>query len=195
MVGLPGRMDPASAESLAWNLLRRGDAAGARRVLARTTGPVSPFVAATAAVAAGEGIDAIVEAYLARPSGPANLVPASAVADADATEALARRLLASGASGAEATGGLQTHLHYAERFADAALVGELLHDAATSTRAQVAFDTACAWSRAGHPARGLHWVSTALADGFHAPRLLDGEPDLADVRSLPGWPEVRSRLG
>lgn len=195
MVDLPGRMDPASAESLAWNLLRRGDATGARRVLARTTGQVSPFVPATVAVAAGEGTDALVEAYLARPSGPANLVPASAVADAGVTEAIARRLLASGSAGAEAAGSLQTHLHYAERFADAALVGELLHDAVTSSRAQVAFDTACAWSRAGQPERGLDWVSIALADGFHAPGLLDGEPDLAAVRSLPRWGEVRSRLG
>lgn len=192
---LPGGIDSASAESLAWNLLRRGDAAGARRVLSRTTGPVSPFVPATVAVAAGEGVDALVDAYLSRPSGPANLVPASTVADAGVTEALVRRLLASGGPGAEAVGGLQTHLHYAERFPDAALVGELLHHAVTSTRAQVAFDTACAWSRAGRPERGLDWVSTALDDGFHAPRLLDGEPDLADVRALPGWPAVRSRLG
>jgi len=30
--------------------------------------------------------------------------------------------------------------------------------------------------------------------GFRAPGLLDGEPDLAPVRALPGWPAVRSRL-
>ena len=194
VVDLPGRMDAASAESLAWNLLRRGDAGGARRVLARTTGPVSPFAPATVAVAAGEGIEPLVDAYLARPSGPANLVPAAAVADAGATEALSRRLLAAGAEGAEATGGLQTHLHYAERFADAALVGELLHDVVTSTRAQVAFDTACSWARAGRPERSLHWIGSALDDGFHAAGLLDGEPDLDSVRRLPAWAEVRDRL-
>lgn len=193
-VDLPGGMDPASAESLAWNMLRRGDANGARRVLARATGPVSPFVPATVAVAAGEGIDLLVDAYLARPSGPANLVPASAVAVAGDTEVLTRRLLAAGAEGAEAAGGLQTHLHYAEHYADAALVGELLHDVVTSARAQVAFDTACSWARAGEPERGLHWVSTALDDGFHAAGLLDGEPDLAAVRALGGWAEVRSRI-
>ena len=194
VVPMPGGMDAASAESLAWNLLRRGDAPGARRVLARTTGPVSPFVPATVAVAAGEGIDALVDAYLTRPSGPANLVPASTVADVGQTEALTRRLLAGGATGAEAAGGLQTHLHYAERFADAALVGELLHDVVTGARPQVAFDTACAWSRAGDAERGLRWVSTALDDGFHAPGLLDGEPDLAPVRELPGWGPLRARL-
>jgi stage IV sporulation protein FB len=194
VVDLPGGMDAASAESLAWNLLRRGDASGARRVLARANGPVSPFVPATVSIASGEGIDGLVEAYLSRPSGPANLVPASAVADASAAEALARRLLASGPAGAEAASGLQTHLHYAERFRDAAVVGELVHAVVTTSRAQVAFDTACAWSRAGDAGRALHWVSAALDDGFHAPALLDGEPDLAAVRALPGWLELRNRL-
>lgn len=192
--GLGGTMDAASVESLAWNLLRRGDAAGARRVLARTAGPVSPFLPAAASVAAGDGIDELVDAYLSRPSGPANLVPATVAAEAGESAGLARRLLASGPVGVEAVSGLQTHLHYAERFADAALVGELLHATATS-RAQVAFDTACAWSRAGDPERGLRWLSAALDEGFHAPGLLDGEPDLTDVRRLPGWTELRARLG
>ena len=195
VVELPGGMDPASAESLAWNLLRRGDASGARRVLARATGPVSPFASASVAVAAGEGIDPLVDAYLSRPSGPANLVPATTAADAGVVEGLARRLLAAGAVGADATSGLQTHLHYAERFADAAVVGELLHSVVTGARAQVAFDTACAWSRAGEPDRGLQWVARAVDDGFRAPGLLDGEPDLAAVRSLPGWSDVRAELG
>lgn len=192
---IPGSMDPSSAESLAWNLLRQGDAEGARRVLARATGPVSPFATASVAVAAGEGAEALVEAYLARPSGPANLVPATAAADAGVVEVLARRLLAAGTPGIEAASSLQTHLHYAERFAAAALVGELLHSVVTGTRAQVAFDTACAWARAGEPARGLDWVERAIDDGFHAPGLLDGEPDLAAARTLPGWADVRRRLG
>ncbi|HSP01877.1 MAG TPA: M50 family metallopeptidase [Acidimicrobiales bacterium] len=192
--GLPGGIDAASGESMVWNLLRRGDVPGARRVLSRVNGAVSPFVPATVAVAAGEGTDALVDAYLARPSGPANLVPASTVSDAGAAPELARRLVDAGPSGVEAAAGLQTHLHYADRFADAAAVGELVHGAAGASRAQVAFDTACAWSRAGDPERGLAWVSTALDDGFHAPGLLDGEPDLEAVRARPGWPDVRARL-
>ena len=192
--GLPGSVDAASGESMAWNLLRRGDVPGARRVLSRVDGAVSPFVPATVAVAAGDGVDALVDAYLARPSGPANLVPASTVADAGVAPELARRLVDAGPTGVEAAAGLQTHLHYAERFVDAAAVGELIHDVAGASRAQVAFDTACAWSRAGDPERGLDWVSIALDDGFHAPGLLDGEPDLAAVRGLEGWAEARGRL-
>lgn len=192
---VPGGIDASSGESMAWNLLRRGDVPGARRVLTRVNGTVSPFVPATVAVAAGEGVDALVDAYLARPSGPANLVPASTVADAGAAPELARRLLDAGIDGVEAAAGLQTHLHYAERYRDAAAVGELVHGASGASRAQVAFDTACAWARVGDADRGLDWVSTALDEGFHAQGLLDGEPDLEPVRSRPGWAAVRARLG
>jgi len=194
LAGLPGGLEPAAAESLAWNLLRRGDAHGARRVLGRSTGAVSPFATGAAALAAGEGIEALAHAYLDRPGGPSNLVPATVAADAGQAEALARRLLDDGPVGREAAAGLQTHLHYAERFAAAAAVGELVHDAVPAGRAQTAFDVACSWSRAGDPDRALRWIATAVDDGFHVPRLLDGEPDLAAVRALPGWQAVRDRV-
>jgi len=97
-------------------------------------------------------------------------------------------------AGTEAAGSLQTHLHYADRFRPAALVGELVHDVVGPGRAQVAFDVACSWARAGEPDRALRWVEVALRDGFGAAALLDGEPDLAPVRALPGWPAVRGRV-
>jgi hypothetical protein len=37
-------------------------------------------------------------------------------------------------------------------------------------------------------------VESAVDAGFRAPGLLDGEPDLAPVRALPGWAAVRARL-
>jgi hypothetical protein len=193
--GAPGTLDPGAAESTAWNMLRRGDAAGARRVLARSSGPVSPFATGAVALAAGEGVDGLVRAYLDRPGGPSNLVPATVAADAGAAEVLARQLLTAGAAGAEAAAGLQTHLHYAERFDAAARVGELVHDAVPGSRAQTAFDVACSWSRAGDPERGLQWVAAALDAGFTVPRLLDGEPDLEAVRGLAGWEQVRRHAG
>lgn len=193
-IDIPGGVDPASAESFAWNLLRRGDAPGARRVLARSTGPVSPFVTATVEAAGGGGIDGLLQVYLDNPDGPSNLVPAAVVDQLGAVEELTRRLLASGPAGVDAAKSLQTHLQYAERFGSSASVGELVHAVDTRSRAQVAFDTACAWSRAGDPVRGLDWLARAIDDGFAAPRLLDGEPDLAPVRDLPGWSTVRSRL-
>ncbi|HEX4901979.1 MAG TPA: site-2 protease family protein [Acidimicrobiales bacterium] len=191
---LGGDLEPAAAESLIWSLVRTGDVAAARRVLARTTGPVSPFATATVALVAGEGIEPLVRAYLDRPAGPSNLAVATVVGDRGDAEALAHRLVAAGDVGVDAATGLQTHLHYAERFRPAALVGELVHDEAAATRAQTAFDVACSWARAGEPERGLRWIVTALQDGFSATVLLDGEPDLAAVRALKGWPQVRDRL-
>lgn len=192
---LGGDLEPAAAESLVWSLVRTGDLPGARRVLSRAKGPVSAFATATVALVAGEGLDALVHAYLDRPSGPSNLAPATVVGDRGEAEALAHRLLAAGPVGQEAAASLQTHLHYAERFRPAALVGELIHDVASTTRAQVAFDVACSWARAGDPDRGLRWVAVAVSDGFGAVGLLDGEPDLAAVRALPGWADVRARVG
>lgn len=192
---LGGGLDPAAAESFAWNLVRRGDGSGARRVLARATGPVGPFVGPTATMASGGGIDDLAAAYLANPSGPSNLVPATTAADTGVVLALAQRLVAEGTSGVDAAGSIQTHLHYGERFDHAAAVGEIVHAAAGPGRAQTAFDVACSWSRAGDVERGLAWVRRAVDDGFAAPRLLDGEPDLAPVRDHPDWAQVRSTLG
>lgn len=190
----PGGVDPASAESMAWNLLRRGDAPGARRVLGRSTGPVSPFVSATTDVASGQGVDALVRAYLDRPAGPSNLVPATVVDKAGATEELTHRLLDAGPTGLEAAKSLQTHLQYGERFRNAAAVGERVYARDDAGRAQVAFDVACSWARAGDPSRAVEWVHRAIDDGFAAPSLLDGEPDLAAARELPDWDWVRRRL-
>jgi len=191
---VPGGVEPAAAESMAWNMLRREDATGARRVLARSTGPVSPFVTATVALAEDGDLAPLVDAYLAAPSGPSNLVPAAVAADRGRAEELARHLLSAGAPGLEAATSVQTHLQYAERFEAAALVGELVHDVAAAARAQIAFDVACSWARAGDAERGLVWVETAISDGFAAAGLLDGEPDLDAVRALPGWPVVRARI-
>ena len=191
---MAGAIDPAAAESFAWNMLRRGDAAGARGVLRRSTGSVGPFVGPTVALAAGEGLDELVAAYEANPAGPSNLVPASVAADAGQALALAQRLVQGGASGLEAAGSLQTHLHYAERFSHAAAVGELVYANRPSGRAQTAFDVACSWSRAGDADRAMVWLERAVGEGFAAVGLLDGEPDLAAARTHPGWAQLRSTL-
>ena len=191
---LGGGVEPAAAESFAWNLLRRGDVPGARRILQRATGPVGPFVRETVDLAATGNLDELVAAYVANPSGPSNLVTAAVAAESGQALPLAQRLVAEGAPGIEAAGSIQTHLHYGERFGPAAQVGEVVYAASGPNRAQTAFDVACSWSRAGEPERAIRWVRTAVSDGFAAPRLLDGEPDLALARSHPDWDEIRATL-
>jgi len=133
-------------------------------------------------------------AYRAEPGGAPNLVPATLLADRGRAVPVATRLIAAGRPGIEAAGGLQTHLHYAERFRAAAEVGEQVFAAGPQSPAQTAFEVACSWARAGDADEALRWVEAAVDAGFHAPGLLDGEPDLAPVRALPGWAAVRSRL-
>jgi Zn-dependent protease len=193
----PGRPSDAEAESRAWNALRNGDGQRAASIM-RQSGDSSAFLRASMALAAGGPVemtdDLFISAYRADPGGPPNLVPATLLADHGRAPAVAAALVAAGPEGIEAAGGLQTHLHYADRFQAAAEVGELVFAAGARSPAQTAFEIACSWSRAGAPDEALRWIEAAVDAGFRAPGVLDGEPDLAPVRALPGWPAVRSRL-
>jgi Zn-dependent protease len=188
----------AEVETRVWNALRSGDADRAAAIL-RQAGPNAPkgFVQASVALAQGHsGLagDMFEAAYLAEPDGPPNLVPASLLAEHGAAVPLAKQLVIAGPAGVQAATSLQTHLHYAERFREAAEVGEQVFAAGPSSPAQIAFEVACSWARADRADEGLRWVEAAVDAGFKAPSILDSEPDLAPVRALPGWPAVRARL-
>ena len=194
---LTPRPRSGESESLAWNALRSGDGAKASSIIERAGGGVNPFLRASAALLVGpaEMADDLFEsAYRTEPGGPPNLVPATLLADQGRAVAVASRLVEAKPEGLEAAGGLQTHLHYAERFRAAAEVGEKVFEAGPRSKAQTAFEVACSWARAGNADVALRWVGIAVDAGFRAPGLLDSEPDLAPVRSLPGWAAVRSRL-
>ena len=194
---LTHRPSIAEAETRAWNALRSGDGARAASLMRQAGGGGNTFLRASIALVTGpvEMADDLFEAaYRSEPGGPPNLVPATLLADAGRAVPVASRLVAAGPAGVEAASGLQTHLHYAERFRAAAEVGEQVFAARPRSPAQTAFEVACSWARAGQPEEALRWVEAAVDAGFRAPGLLDGEPDLAPVRALPGWPAVRSRL-
>jgi hypothetical protein len=194
---LTPRPSIAEAETRAWNALRSGDGARAASLMRQVGGGGNAFLRASVALATGpvEMADDLFEsAYRAEPGGPPNLVPATLLADSGRAVPVAAGLVAAGPQGVEAASGLQTHLHYAERFRAAAEVGEQVFAARPRSPAQTAFEVACSWARAGQPEEALRWVEAAVDAGFRAPGLLDGEPDLAPVRALPGWPAVRSRL-
>jgi Zn-dependent protease len=193
---LTPRVASGESETRAWNALRSGEGGKASSILERAGDGVNPFLRASVALLVGpaEMSDDLFEAaYRAEPGGPPNLVPATLLADQGRAAAVATRLVAAGPVGVEAAGGLQTHLHYAERFPAAAEVGELVFEAKPRSPAQTAFEVACSWSRADNPDIALRWVGVAVDAGFKAPGLLDGEPDLASVRALPGWAAVRAR--
>jgi hypothetical protein len=187
----------AEAETRAWNALRAGDGGQAASIMRSAGDGGNPFLRAGIALLSGpvEMADDLFEsAYRAEPAGPPNLVPATLLADSGRAVPVATRLVAAGRDGIEAASGMQTHLHYAERFQAAAEVGEQVFAAGPQSPAQTAFEVACSWARAGSADEALRWVEAAVDAGFRAPGLLDGEPDLAPVRALPGWAAVRSRL-
>lgn len=192
--------EPEQVEALAWDALRRGDAESARRALARHPAPseTDPFLLASVDIARGdtlEGLAGFRRAYLREPKGPSSLVPAMLIGASGHAPELAAALLGEpGDAGPHAAASLQAHLHYARAYAAAAEVGELVHRDGRASRAQAAFETACSWAQAGNPGRGLEWLGRAVDDGFSAPNLLDGEPDLGPLRVLPGFAAVRERL-
>ena len=192
-----GGDDPARTEQLAWNALRSGDAATARRLVDRLGPRVGPYLRAATALAAGEAdaFELFEDAYAAQPGGPPNLVATDLLARSGAATAVARRLVArSDGSGREGAATLQTHLHYGDHYRAAAEVGEAVFGASPPSPAQTAFEVACSWARAGELEQAVDWLGQAADHGFRAATIVDGEPDLAVVRQDPRWPLLRARL-
>ncbi|MFZ6002324.1 MAG: hypothetical protein ACOYXM_00175 [Actinomycetota bacterium] len=190
--------DPARLEQMAWNALRQGDAATARRLVDRLgPGSAGRYLRAAMALAAGEpqAFELFEEAYASEPGGPPNLVATDLLARSGAATAVARRLVARpDGSGREGAATLQTHLHYGDHYRAAAEVGEAVYGSGPPSPAQTAFEVACSWSRAGEVDLAVTWLGQAADQGFRAPTIVDGEPDLAAVRDDPRWPLLRARL-
>jgi Zn-dependent protease len=195
----PSTLDRAAVESRAWATLRDGRPEAALAALEPFTRDpqLDPFLRAALALGSGHPdlADELFErAYVANPGGPPNLIVATMLAEHGRAVSVAQRLVAKGGPGIDAAGSLQTHLHYASCFREAAEVGELVFSGAPSSPAQTAFEVACSWARAGSGDEAVRWVETAIDSGFTSARLLDGEPDLQSARLSPSWPLVRARL-
>lgn len=198
---LPSRPPADSArqrsdlELRGWNALRNGQSTEVRRVVAAGGTDLSPHLRASAALHRGDtdtGVPLMAEALA---SGPApNLVPASMVAATGTALAVTQQLLAR-AGGTTGAADLQTHLHYGGHHREAAVVGEALHAAGSRAPAQTAFEVACAWAQAGDTDRAFTWLATAARQGFRAPALVTGEPDLEPLRGDSRWPEAAAALG
>jgi hypothetical protein len=189
--------DPARAAQQAWAALRAGDAATAQRLTAGLGTRADPFLRAASALAGGDraAFGLFEAAYVAVPGGPSNLVATEVLARSGAATAVAKRLVdRSDGKGREGAGSLQTHLHYADRFREAAEVGEVVYAAGPLSPAQTAFEVACSWARAGEVDQAAAWLDKAADAGFKAASLVDGEPDLDNVRADPRWPVLRARL-
>lgn len=189
--------DPARDEQQAWAALRAGDAASARRMAERAGPSASPFLTAAVALVSGDpsAFERFEAAYVAQPGGPPSLVATELLAASGAARAVAQRLVArADGAGKEGAATLQTHLHYGDRFREAAEVGETVFEAGPPSPAQTAFEVACSWARADDVDRSVAWLERAADAGFRAAGLVDGEPDLASVRADARWSSLRPRL-
>jgi hypothetical protein len=189
--------DPARLHNLAWGALREGDPAAAKRLTAGLGSTADPYLRAATALATGDAsaFELFEAAYVANPNGPPNLIATEILARAGAATAVARRLVErSDGKGRDGAVTLQTHLHYADRFTEAAEVGQVVYDANPPSKAQTAFEVACSWAKAGSVDHAADWLEKAADAGFRAASVVDGEPDLAAVRTDPRWPLLRARL-
>ena len=73
-------------------------------------------------------------------------------------------------------------------------MGEVVYGASPPSPAQTAFEVACSWAQRGRADLAVDWLGRAADAGFRAASIVDGEPDLADVRHDPRWPLLRARL-
>ena len=192
-----GDQDPARVQHLAWAALREGDAGGAKRLTSGLGTGADPYLRAATALANGDAaaFELYEAAYVREPNGPPNLIATEVLARAGAATAVARRLVdRPDGKGRDGAGTLQTHLHYADRFPEAAAVGEVVYGANPPSPAQTAFEVACSWARAGNVDHAADWLERAADAGFRAATVVDGEPDLETVRADPRWPLLRARL-
>jgi Zn-dependent protease len=160
----------------------------------RTSHAPAPVTLADVGRGGGDDVASIADAFLAQPSGPSDLGPAVAAARAGKVVPVATRLLQSGPAGPRAAATLQSHLHLAGCYPDAAIVAQLLYTDGRTGRVQAAFDAAAALARAGDTDNAMAWLNRSIDEGFAAGSLLDGEPDLANLRTLPSWPVTRARV-
>ena len=192
-----GSADPARTQHLAWAALKQGDVPAAKRLTRGLGSGVDPFLKAATALASGDkaAFQLFEDAYVRVPSGPSNLIATEVLARTGAAVAVARRLVERpDGKGREGAGTLQTHLHYADCFAEAAEVGTVVYAASPPSKAQTAFEVACSWAKATDVDHAIEWLERAADDGFRAASLVDGEPDLEAVRADPRWPLLRTRL-
>lgn len=88
----------------------------------------------------------------------------------------------------------RTRAFFAGAFRVSALIGEEMEGREGIVRALAAYNTACGWARAGELEAGLAALERAAAAGFSDLELLDGDEDLALLRELKGYADIRRHV-
>ncbi len=142
-----------------------------------------------------EAMDAFAVAFAEERFGPWSPLVAEAVASRGLVGRLVERLVATPGAGTAALVRLQSHLHDAGRYREAASVGRRAFDDGTDEAARVAYNVACSLACAGEEEAALEWLERAAAAGFADRATLDNDPDLEPLRRSSRYQAVRERLG
>ncbi|HEY5887041.1 MAG TPA: site-2 protease family protein [Acidimicrobiales bacterium] len=180
----------------AWAHLAKRDLPAAAAALALYPDDIEPsghlraFIAETTDA---ERVNATVDAWLDHRYLPATTYTRCLV-ESGLADVVGNRLLASRADGAErARLAFQHTLFVAGQMDASARFGERLVEAGGADPI-VAYNVACAHSRAGRTDAAVRWLGTAIDQGFTNRELLDNDPDLARVRTDPRFAMLRNRL-
>ena len=141
-----------------------------------------------------EAIDAFAVAFAEERFGPWNPIVADAVASRGLVGQLVERLAATPGAGTAALARLQSHLHDAGRYGEAASVGQRAFDAGPDEPGRVAYNVACSLACAGEQEAALEWLERAAEAGFADRATLDNDPDLEPLRRSSRYQAVRERL-
>ncbi|MBO6933635.1 MAG: hypothetical protein JJ863_01630 [Deltaproteobacteria bacterium] len=181
----------------AWGFLLEDVPSRAREALDNLSGTRDPDPALEGAVqlALGRASDALELFETALRQAPSRFVEKRYLAAVEETRAFERALelfrTHPDSLSPTAAHKLQGAAFQAGDFDAACRLGELLYERASDPLA--AFNVACCVARLGRPEDALRWLERARQAGFEDVEVLDGDEDLATVRALPGWADMRAR--
>jgi Zn-dependent protease len=150
---------------------------------------------------------ALLEALLSAKRGSnAEVLEIAAQLDGDDEDVARRMLEAHALIALGRSGEAASRAEGAERAAGAFVVERLFSSGSYDASAKIAgdlferfrdpedaYNAACAHARAGRPIDGLAWVERAIESGYRDVEHLEADEDLASVRSLPEFAELRDR--
>ncbi|MDQ6928197.1 MAG: hypothetical protein M3159_05985 [Actinomycetota bacterium] len=189
----------AAVELDAWANVAAGNVAGARAALNNLPAGAAPnqFLIGCIALVEGRNDDALGafgEGFRTVQFGPWSSVAAAMIGRAGLVDPLLDRLAADERVGVGSLVQLQSHLHYAQRFRDAARAGERAFAGAPAEPGQVAYNIACDWALAGDSDVAMAWLERAVSQGFTSRSQIGDDPDLVSLRNNGRYTALLERL-
>lgn len=189
------------AHLLAWGRLLGGDPEGAARALRHLPPGKLPDALLEGSLLLelgrpAQAVAPLAEAIVGRNDDFVSMRLARAVARSARTDEV-RAILGdparASAVGARALQIVVQELFYAGLHRESAELGALLFERFRDPRD--AFNVACALGQAGRAEEAIPWLERALDAGLSDPTVLDTDADLAPVRQLPAFRELRTKAG